>query len=299
MMVSDKPTVLATGLNGLVGSKIAQATADQFKWVNLDLSDPLEPVDITDQTAVSRAFDKHPDASFVLHLAAFTDVTAAWKQQGDKEGLAYRVNVTGTENIVKACADTTKHLIHISTAYVFDGDKPDLYLESDRVNPIEWYGYTKAQAEAVVQASSNAWTILRIDQPFRSDPFPRQDIVRRIAQGLRDQTLPPQFIDHTFGPTYIDDLAKVVLWVMQSSSTGIYHTTAGEQWSDYDFASTLSKILGLKGELKPGSLEEYLKKTDRPYQKNTAMSHAKLAGEIDFQLKTVVQALEEITQIFP
>jgi dTDP-4-dehydrorhamnose reductase len=293
--MTNKQSILATGLSGLVGSRIALDLAEQFAFTSLDISNPISPVDITDEKSVQRAFSSQPDAKYVLHLAAFTDVTAAWQQQGDKNGLAYRVNVLGTENIVKACQETGKHLIHISTAYVFDGKKTDLYTEADQINPIEWYGQTKAEAEEVVQASPINWTILRIDQPFRSDPFVKPDVVRRIANGLEKKTLPPQFTDHYFGPTFIDDLSKVVAWIAKTNTTGLFHTTTGEKWTDYDFARLIASKLDPIIQIQPGSLEKYLATSNRPYQANTAMANDKLAAKLDFSLKSVAQAVEQLT----
>jgi dTDP-4-dehydrorhamnose reductase len=55
-----------------------------------------------------------------------------------------------------------------------------MYLETDKTNPIEWYGKTKALAEEVIQKSDIAWTILRIDQPFRNDAFTKIDTLHRF-----------------------------------------------------------------------------------------------------------------------
>jgi dTDP-4-dehydrorhamnose reductase len=201
--------VLGTGLNGLVGSKFVSMLCADTAVVNLDVNNPIHPVDITNAEQVLRVVSQSP-APAILHMAAFTDVTKAWEQRGDTNGAAYRVNVVGTQNLVAAAVATGKHLIHISTAYVFDGKKEGLYLETDTPCPIEWYGETKARAETAVTDSQARWTIFRIDQPFRSDPFPKKDIVHRILDGLQSGTLYPQFADHTFGPTYIDDFAHAL-----------------------------------------------------------------------------------------
>ena len=286
-----KQSLLATGINGLVGSKLTEIFEDKYSFDTLDISDPVNPVDITDESSVVNAL-KNSTANFIVHFAAYTDVTGAWKQKGDKFGPAYKVNVNGTKNIVKACKNFGKHLIHISTAYVFNGEKQELYTESDQLNPIEWYGQTKAEAETAITQSDIDWTILRIDQPFRSDTFERPDAVRRIANGLKDGSLYPQFTNHYFGPTFIDDFALVIDWVIRTKSKGIYNSSAGEKWTDFDFANLIKSTFNFGTEVKKGDLDEYLKTLDRPYQRNTAMSIEKLKSEIDFELKSVNEAMK-------
>lgn len=287
------PSVLATGLQGLVGSKLSQTFGHAYTFQNIDIHDPKNPIDITNAQQVMETF-RSSSAEFVVHFAAFTDVTAAWNQRGDKNGLAYQVNVVGTENIVKAAAATQKHLIHISTAYVFDGQKNEPYTENDSIHPIEWYGETKAAAEQLVQESHGAWTILRIDQPFRSDSFPKADLVRKMVSKINQSPTPSFFNDHFFGPTYIDDFAKVIEWVFRTKTTGLFHASSGEQWSDFDFAQALCAAQSLSPNFTAGSLADYLKTSVRPYQKNTALNCEKLKKTIDFKMLSINEALKTV-----
>jgi dTDP-4-dehydrorhamnose reductase len=288
----QKP-ILVTGAKGLVGSKFTEMFKDEYLFESLDISDPQNPIDITNKTQVSSALE-NSEAEFVVHYAAYTDVTGAWKQNGDQTGVAYKVNVEGTRNLIEACKKTNKHLIHISTAYVFDGIKEGLYSESDVLNPIEWYGHTKAEAEKIILESDINWTILRIDQPFRSDTLERQDVVRRIVQGLKEEKLYPQFTNHYFGPTYIDDFAKVVDFIIRTKTTGVFNASSGEKWTDFDFANLVKDTFNLNGEVKRGDIKEYLKTLDRPYQKNTAMDVSKLNEILDFKMLSIKDALKEV-----
>ena len=287
--------ILATGLNGLVGSKLSQDLADRYQFDNLDLRDEQRPVDITQADQVEAAISRSP-AQFLIHLAAFTNVSAAWNEREQKDALCYQVNVEGTRNIAQACLRHNKHLIHISTAYVFDGQKTDPYTEDDPVKPIEWYGQTKAWAEEVVENLDGLkWTILRIDQPFRSDPFAKLDIVHRLMEGIKGGDLYPQFTDHYFGPTFIDDFVKIIDLIIKQQVTGLFHASSGEQWTDYDFAKLIAQQINPNFTVKPGSLAEYLKSSQRPYQKNTAMSVDKLKAQLNFELTPISQALQSIS----
>ena len=289
----NKTSLITTGINGLVGSKFADLYKNKYNFDSLDVRDPDNPVDIRNYDQIISRLEKS-DASTVIHLAAFTDVTTAWKQEGDKEGIAYQVNVVGTKNIVKACLQTKKKLIHISTSFVFDGENEGLYKETDPVKPIEWYGQTKTEAEEIVKESSIDWTILRIDKPFRSDPFMKIDIAHDIINKIKNNNLPPQFDNHFFGPTFIDDFAKVINFFVVNKHNGVFHATSGEKWSDYDFACLINEKLNLKGKIEAGDLNEYLAKKNRPYQKNTALDCTKLKKVIDFKLNSIPAAILQI-----
>lgn len=283
--------VIGTGLSGLIGSKLVSGYSEEYNFENLDLSQPTHPVDITNVDQVQSALERSP-AEFVVHMAAFTDVTAAFAQQGDTNGPAYKVNVVGTENLVSACEAFNKHLIHVSTAFVFDGEKETPYTEEDQPHPIEWYGQTKADAEQAVMNSGANWTILRIDFPFRSDPFPKPDIVRKTIANMHRGL--PLFKNHYFGPTFIDDFVKVIDWVLRTGTTGLFHASSGESWNDYQFGMALNQALNLGLEVQSGDLNEYLKTTQRPYQRNTALDCAKLKNAIDFELQPIREALTKI-----
>ncbi|MFZ5437876.1 MAG: SDR family oxidoreductase [Patescibacteria group bacterium] len=286
-------TILTTGLNGLVGSRFALDFKNEYSFDNLDLRDEKQPTDITNYDQVLNRF-QNSIATHVIHLAAYTDVTGAWQQTGDKNGIAYQVNVVGTENVVKAAETTNKHVIYVSTAYVFDGEKKELYTEEDTPKPIEWYGETKYLAEEIVKQAQCPWTILRIDQPFRADSFEKVDTAHRVMKGIKEGSLYPQFTNHYFGPTYVNDFAKIMDFIIRTSPTGLFHASSGESWTDYDFAVAINDIHQLGGKIGQGDLEVYLASSERPYQRNTAMSNKKLLEILDFELKTIRQALAEI-----
>ncbi len=285
-----KPHLLITGSNGLVASQFMAQYQNEYIFDTIDLSNTEKPVDITQLEQVKKAVSDS-NAQAIIHCAAFTNVSEAWKQENNQLGTAYQVNVIGTKNVVQAATETKKHLIHISTPYIFDGSLDGLYSELQPASPIEWYGYTKAEAEQVITGSSASWTIFRIDQPFRSLPFSRPDTVRRIVTGLQTDTLPPQFIDHTFGPTFLDDFSHVLQWAAKEHVKGIFNATSGEQWTDFAFAEVVKSIFALPGTVHEGTLATYLAQSNRPYQKNTAMSTEKLRRAYGPQ-KSIKEALE-------
>lgn len=268
----SKKALLGTGLSGLVGSKFVSLHADKYDFENMDLTNKVNILDLPS----IKSFVSKSESEVIVHFAGFTDVTQAFLQTGDKKAPAYQVNVVGTQNIVKVCQEFGKHLIHISTAYVFDGKKNTPYIETDATCPIEWYGQTKTWAEEAVTKGGISYTILRIDRPYRLDSFPRPDILHKVITHLENGTLPPQFTDTSWTPTSIEKFSMILDAVIGLKPQGIYHATTEKTYSDYTFALWVKEKFHLSGEVKEGSLVEYLKASNRPYQRNCALDTTKL-----------------------
>ena len=293
--------IIGTGLSGLVGSRIVELLQKKHLFTDFSLD---SGVDITDFNQLKKAFQENQGAKIVLHLAAFTDVNAAYQQKDDKNGLCYRVNVLGTKNIARLCRETGKYLIHISTDFVFSGKKMTAYTENDTPDPIEWYGQTKYWAEEEVKNSGCNNVILRIAFPFKAEAGPKQlesrvklDLVRKIKGRLEKEEKIPVFTDQKITPTFIDDIAEVKEIVIQRRPEGIYHLTGSTSLSPFKLAQKIAKIFNLKRDLiKKASLKEYLQQNKRPRQVRMELSNNKLRKELGIEMKTVDQALQLIKE---
>lgn len=290
--------ILITGSTGLVGSRIVELLSPRYEFTPLLYEDGF---DLTDAEAVREALARS-DADGAIHLAAYTNVSEAHKQNGNKEGDCYRINVLGTQNIAEACASLGKYLIHFSTDFVFDGEKENLYTEEDKPSPMEWYGATKLWAEEEVRSFGEDWVILRIAYPFRAKFAPKKDVPRTIVEGFSKGRLHPMFTDQRITPTFIDDIARALGVFLDKRPLGIYHVVGSTVLSPYDLALRIAEIFGFdKNLVKPGSLEEYLKKDPRPRQRFLGLSNAKLKkdlgvkmGDIDTALKALKGQMEDL-----
>lgn len=286
--MSDKPTLIVTGLSGMIGDRFRELYGHKFDFHNIDLT---EGVDITDKQAVLDSVQESA-GDVILHLAAYTDVDQAYVQKDDESGPAYQVNVVGTQNIVAAAQQYNKFLIHVSTDYVFSGKKNKPYTEDDRPEPIEWYGQTKLLAEQTVQDGLDHYSILRTSFPFRSNYPQKKDLVRKIIDGLQQNSLPPMFTDNFITPTFVDDLCKVFFMFTLKRPRGVWHATGSSHVSSYELAEKVKEVFELSGKIEKGSLEEYLKKADsRPRQKSLKMSNAKLQEELGNPMLPIESAL--------
>jgi dTDP-4-dehydrorhamnose reductase len=288
--------IIGTGLSGLVGSRLVELLQKKFEFVDFSLD---SGVDITKLSSLKKAFLKHLDCEAVIHLAAFTDVSEAAKQEGNKKGLCYQINVIGTQNTANLCQEYGKYLIHISTDFVFDGKKKTAYTEEDKPYPIEWYGHTKYLAEKIVQQSKNPWLIARIAYPFKAkpsqrnlEPKPKIDLVRKIIEKLENDQEVKMFTDQIITPTLIDDIAHSVDIIVRKKPTGVYHVVGSSFISPYNLALKICKILNLdKTKVKKTTLLEFQRIDPRPRQKYLKLSNIKIQKDLNIKISSIDQAL--------
>lgn len=288
-----KTKILGTGFSGLVGSRIVELLKNKFEFEDLALN---KGFDVTQKDTLEPKISSS-SASILIHLAAFTDVGAAWKENGNKEGLCYKINVEGTRNIASLCAKYHKFLIHFSTDFVFDGEKDEPYFEDDKPNPIDWYGKTKYWAEQEVQNSGSKFCIVRIAYPFRANYPLKADLIRQLIEGLKSRTLYPMFVDKIITPTFIDDISTGLKKIVRTQPQGIYHLTGVSFISHYELAQKVAQTFGLDETLvKAGSLAEYriAHPEARPYPRCLKIASVKAQKELGITMLTIDEALSEI-----
>ena len=289
-MPGNKPKIFGTGLSGMIGSRLVELLGSEQEFINLDLA---TGVDITRPDQIEDAL-KQSTPAIMIHLAAFTDVSKAFQESGNKQGAVYQVNALGTKNIAEACHKYGHYLIHISTDFIFDGINPPAggYSESDQPHPIEWYGQTKLLAEDEVTRSGCRSVIVRTAFPFRSQCVLKEDLVRKILGQLRINALPPMFSDQIITPTFIDDLCGVFKLFIEKQPLGIYHAVGSTSLSPLELAQKIAAVFEIKAEIKPISFKDFLKTDPRPRQQFLKMSNAKLKHDFGITMKTIDEALQ-------
>jgi dTDP-4-dehydrorhamnose reductase len=151
-----KLTVIFTGGSGLLGSEFRKI-APGFLYPG------LAELDVTNYPQMEKYAETH-GCDQVIHAAAFTSPPLV-----DKDPLkAVEVNIVGTANVVKLCAKYGARLMYICTDYVFQGDKGD-YTETDPVNPVNKYAWSKLGGECAVRMYDKA---LIVRTTFGPDRFP-------------------------------------------------------------------------------------------------------------------------------
>ena len=266
-----KSKILAFGADGLVGSRFT----DLYHKDSQFITPKIDELDITAQKSLSDYFEKNrSDFEVVINFAAITNVDAAEKEKGNKQGLAWQVNVEGAKNIAENCLRLDKYLIHISTDFVFPGtkDNPGPSAEDTKLPETEeglgWYGWTKACGEKEIAKTGTKHAVVRITYPYRAHYPAKIDFARNILQLFDEGKLYPMFSDQQMTPSFIDEIAKVLYLLVEEKRTGIFHSASADITTPYEFAVyLLEKARGASDIVKKGSMEEYLSapgRTPRP-----------------------------------
>lgn len=285
--------ILGTGLNGLVGQRVAQFLGSKYEFENISRA---TGVDITNSKEVQKKIVAS-EASLVIHFAAKTDVDGCEKDEilGTK-GEAWRVNVEGTRNIVEACEESSKKLIHISTDFVFSGldTPPNGYSESDKPSPISWYGQTKWEAEKVVQSSKCKFLIVRIGYPYRAE-FSKIDFARAILQRLKKGENVLAVADNIMTPTFIDDIAKALDILIKNNAEGLVHVVGSQFVSAYEASLLIAKTFEQNVSLiSQTTSEEFFKnRAQRPF--HLKVRNDKIA-ELGAKMGTFEEGLQAIKE---
>jgi len=225
--------ILVTGAQGQLGRACLDALAAAgHHTIGVDRPEG----DLTEAGVAARLLELHqPDR--VLHTAAFTAVDQAESRR--EEALA--VNATATERLARACSEHGCALTAVSTDYVFAGTDPAGYAEDAPLDPVNWYGTTKARGEAAVRAHAGAWQIVRTSWLFGHGP---SNFVRTIWSRLEQgQTL--RVVDDQRGcPTYAPDLAALLVELAVRDVPGIVHGTNTGVCTWFEFAREIARLSG-------------------------------------------------------
>ncbi len=247
--------ILVTGSNGQLGSSIKSISAS-FKYYNFFFKDKSE-LDITNFTKV-KDFLVNNKIDIVINCAAFTNVD----DSEIKHKIAYLINHLAVENLAKLCSKNKVQLIHISTDYVFDGEKKYLYTELDIPNPKNNYGMSKLKGEnSMLEQELINSVIIRTSWLYSEFS---KNFVTKIINKLNTNKIINVVEDEYGSPTCANDLAHVILNIipkLDNSKTEIYHYSNSGICSRYEFAKYISELLTKKIEIKPISKD---KKDIRP-----------------------------------
>jgi len=187
--------------------------------------------DITNDLVVQEIFEKEKPHT-IVHAAAMTQADDCQLHQEACEA----VNVRATAQLVLSAEAYSRHFIYISTDFVFDGVKGD-YSEDDALNPVSWYGFTKVQAESIVETSEIPFAIVRTCLVYGNAlTGTRNNIISWVKESLTAGKTIKVVSDQYRTPTHVEDLAIGIFLVIEKGATGIYHIAGKDKLTPYDMA---------------------------------------------------------------
>ena len=231
-----KPKVLVIGASGFLGRRLLDLFFPEFEVFGTSyskLQDQYIPLDITNPEQVQEVIRK-VNPQIIILPAALTDLDRC---ETDRN-LAVNINVTGVENVVRWCQNRV--LVYYSTDAVFDGVQGN-YREEDQPHPVNFYGETKLRAENIVNRLPE-YLILRTCMLYSQGDGPKfiNWLIRNLSQGKGVNVA----TDLTTTPTFIDDVVKATLALLQKKCGGVYHVAGESALSCYDMATHIAKKWG-------------------------------------------------------
>ncbi len=248
--------ILLTGAGGQLGQDCLQVMAADHHIQGFTSSQ----LDITSLEQVQDAISNVQPA-VVINCAAYTAVDLCEKE----EKTCFAVNGQGAANLAAACGAAGIRLIHISTDYVFDGNKPVPlpYTEQDQEEPLSAYGRSKLAGEKAIAGQMDNYLILRTAWLYGMGGNNFLKTMLRLA--LADPQRTVRVVNDQFGSlTWTMTLARQIQTVLLSDLTGIAHATAEKHSSWYQGAKYFLKAMEVEFSLAPCTTEEYPTPAHRP-----------------------------------
>ncbi|MBL7072748.1 MAG: dTDP-4-dehydrorhamnose reductase [Candidatus Omnitrophica bacterium] len=236
--------ILLTGAAGMLAAEVIPVLLKQGHTVyQTDINRRLPDIEALDVTCgdkvVKLAREVKPD--YIFHFAAETDVDFCEK---DPEH-AFRANALGTENMVKACGETSAKLVYISTGAVFDGKKDVPYIEADAPNPVNVYGESKLRGEKIIQTALDEYFIIRAGWMVGGWDLDKK-FVYKIVQQLKSGKKELMAVSDKFGtPSFTKDFAANIMPIVNSGKYGLYHMVNNGTCTRHDMAVKIVEYMGL------------------------------------------------------
>jgi len=294
--------VLITGGTGLLGVAIQQSAPNDIQGFSiyfperslpLPLPFPILVADVSDRKQMESVFEwAKPDV--VIHTAAIGSVDFAEMNREETR----KINVCGTKIVAALCEYFKSRLIYISSNAVFDGRNP-FYSETSPVNPINYYGQLKVEAENIVRESSIPWAIVR---PILMYGWPyigeRHNPVVWWVHSLENRK-PIKVVDNVFTkPLPSWSCAEAVWEVIGQNRTGIYHVAGRDHLSLYQFALTTAEVFGLDSNLITPVPDSYFPEI-APRPQDTSFDTSKIENELGVKTIGVKDGLVHLKSARP
>tara|TARA_Y100001970_G_C14013236_1_gene739600 strand:- start:48 stop:923 length:876 start_codon:yes stop_codon:yes gene_type:complete len=241
--------IIVTGSNGMLGSSLCRifnkhhevhAFHRDKKSFTSNAAD--YSIDLSKYDKLEKLF-KPIEPDLVIHCAGFTDVDESEKYKK----YATKLNVNVTENIAKLCSNSST-LIYISTDQVYG--RLDKHYESEKIlHPINQYGKTKLEAEFKVQELCSNHIIVRTNI-FGWNAKPKKvSFAEWIYFSLRKNLEIKLFCDLHYSPIYNDELAKILIRLVDLNFFGVINIGSNIKCSKYDFGLQFAREFGLNESL--------------------------------------------------
>ena len=288
---------LIIGANGFTGRRILQSLSRQgiYELTGCSLHEDILPgnnyrfvqADMNNHPAIDRLIAEiRPDVVINGSALSVPDYCESHHEE------AYAANVLAVENIARCCERAGSRFIHLSTDFVFDGKKAELYTETDIPAPVNYYGISKYQGEQAVAANCSNYANVRVVVVYgKALPGQHGNILQLVKNRLQAGQEIRVVSDQYRTPTWVQDIADGVEKLMHISQNGIWHICGDECLSIADIAYRVADYFKLDRSLiVPVTTEEMNEATPRP--RFSGLSIEKARRELGYQPHTLEEGIK-------
>jgi dTDP-4-dehydrorhamnose reductase len=265
--------ILVLGANGQLGSDIVKVFSDSE---NMDLiSFYRKNLDVEETDSIKHKLNEYSGVDYIINCTSYhkTDECEDFVEK------SFKVNSVAVLEMVKFCSERDIVFIHISTDYVFGGDKKKPYKEEDYPNPLNVYGNTKLAGEFFIKNYCEKYFILRVSSLFgvAGSSGKGGNFVETMIKFAKEK-IPLKVIANQFmSPTHTLDVARAIKILIDKdiNNYGLYHVCNSGFCSWYEFTKTIFELTSIDVDLSKTSYEEYNTKAKRP--KYSVMGNSKIS----------------------
>ena len=244
--------ILITGTNGLLGQKLVYlllernlTSAKQYQIIATSRGEnrlvikkgyQYFELDITNEAEVQRVFAQ-TKPHVIINTAAMTNVDHCEKERKacdviNVDAVAYQLRAL--EKMKHTEKNYRPHFIHLSTDFVFDGEAGP-YTETDKPNPISYYGLSKYKADLLVEESTINWAIVRTILVYGVvDNMSRSNLVLWAKSALQKGEEIKVINDQFRAPTLAEDLAEGCMLIADKKASGVFNISGRDTYSILD-----------------------------------------------------------------
>jgi dTDP-4-dehydrorhamnose reductase len=278
--------ILVTGANGQLGWELAQAASayPNFEFVFVDRN----AMDLSKPDEFNGIFELfNPDA--IINTAAYTAVD---KAESEKE-LATTINAAAVKQLAHIAKERNIPFITYSTDYVFNGNATSPYLTDTTIEPVNFYGQTKAEGEQLAIAENPATIIIRTSWVFSSHG---NNFVKTMMRLMKERDALNIVGDQKGRPTYAKDLALASIKMIEllnagKNIKGIYHYANMGETTWFGFAEKIKALAGLECDLTAITSDQFPTPAKRPAY--SVLDTQKIEKDLNMQIPHWETALQE------
>ena len=261
--------ILITGSKGQLGHDCLEVFKDIPAVTGVDLPE----VDLSDRKQCFEALDRiQPDT--IVNCAAYTAVDAC-----ESDPSCWKANADLPAYLAEWVEANDAFLVHVSTDYVFPGDKPlfEASIETDDPKPISEYGKSKLAGEQAIAEQTNRFAILRTAWLYGAHGNNFLKTMLRLT--LQNPGKEFKVVADQYGsPTWSYTLARQIRAIAEKQASGIFHASSEGHCSWFDLACAFLDNLGIDHNFAPCTSDEFRTPTKRPANSIMENAHAKQLG---------------------